>query len=91
MKVANIFSHENIFPILSYSSQVHTATVPIPHDRVLPVGAVHDEDEAVHLVVILRPDPAEALAAAQVIDGDVVTLQYSTVQYITVRYGIVLW
>ena len=43
---------------------------------VLPVGAVHDEDEAVHLVVILRPDPAEALAAAQVIDGDVVTLQY---------------
>ena len=72
------------FPILSYSSQVHTATVPIPHDRVLPVGAVHDEDEAVHLVVILRPDPAEALAAAQVIDGDVVTLQYSTVQYSTV-------
>ena len=53
--------------------------MPLPHDRVLPVGAVHDEDEAVHLVVILRPDPAEALAAAQVIDGDVVTLQYSTV------------
>ena len=47
--------------------------------HILPVGAVHDEDEAVHLVVILRPDPAEALAAAQVIDGDVVTLQYSTV------------
>ena len=53
---------------------------------VLPVGAVHDEDEAVHLVVILRPDPAEALAAAQVIDGDVVTLQYSTVQYSSVQY-----
>ena len=55
--------------------------------HILPVGAVHDEDEAVHLVVILRPDPAEALAAAQVIDGDVVTLQYSTVQYSTVRYS----
>ena len=54
---------------------------------VLPVGAVHDEDEAVHLVVILRPDPAEALTPAQVIDGDVVTLQYSTVQYSTVRYS----
>ena len=54
---------------------------------VLPVGAVHDEDEAVHLVVILRPDPAEALAAAQVIDGDVVTLQYSTVQYSTAQYS----
>ena len=56
---------------------------------VLPVGAVHDEDEAVHLVVILRPDPAEALAAAQVIDGDVVTLQYSTVQYSIVQYSTV--
>ena len=71
--------------MLSYNSQVHTcANTPC---MVLPVGAVHDEDEAVHLVVILGPDPAEALAAAQVIDGDVVTLQYSTVQYSTVQHS----
>ena len=46
----------------------------IPRDRILPVGAVHDEDEAVHLVVILGPDPSETPTAAQVVDGDVIPL-----------------
>ena len=38
------------------------------------VRAVHHEDEAVHLVVVLGPDPSETPTAAQVVDGDVIAL-----------------
>ena len=40
----------------------------------LRVGRVHDEDEAVHLMVILWPNAAEAFAAAEVVNGDVEAL-----------------
>ena len=39
------------------------------------VRAVHHEDEAVDLVVILGPDTTETFTAAQVVYGDVISLE----------------
>ena len=39
------------------------------------VRAVHHEDEPVDLVVVLGPDATETFTAAQVVDGDVISLE----------------
>ena len=38
------------------------------------VRGVNDEDEAVHFVIIFRPNAPEAFAATKIINSDMVTL-----------------
>ena len=51
---------------------------PSQHARALRqpviVGGVHHKDEAMHLMIIFWPDPAETLAASQIINGHVISL-----------------